>query len=149
MILESIFDFHSKKNMVNRTQLCNLEIWNKEILSLSKSSGVITEDILLLKDKRCNNSSIKWGRYPYVAIYCFEKIVDIPRNPFIFSQDASPSKIPDWDFNWSTYHEICTRCGSWNYKCAWSTDKFVRKMMLLRKSESSLQKASSSTEGFF
>ena len=38
-----------KRNMLNRTRLCNLKIWIKETLSLSKARGVIRENILLLK----------------------------------------------------------------------------------------------------
>ena len=38
-----------KVNTVNRTQVCNLKIWVKEKLSLSKARVVITENILLLK----------------------------------------------------------------------------------------------------
>ena len=37
-----------KVNTVNRTQVCNLKIWVKEKLSLSKARVVITENILLL-----------------------------------------------------------------------------------------------------
>ena len=40
------------------------------MLSLSKARGVITENISLLRYlKICSNSSIKWGRYPYVTYY--------------------------------------------------------------------------------
>ena len=45
-----------------------------------KAKGVITENVLQLKIlKTGNNSSIKWGRCPYVIAHCLEKIVDIPR----------------------------------------------------------------------
>ena len=36
--------------------------------------------------------------------------------------------------------EFYTRLGIWNCTSVWSTDKFIRKLMLLRKNESSLEK---------
>ena len=38
-----------KINMLSGTQVCNLNVWFKETLSLSKARELITENILLLK----------------------------------------------------------------------------------------------------
>ena len=69
---------------------------------------------------------------------------------FIVSRDISPigSKVPDRKFSWSDDHEFYTKLEFWNSKSMWSTDKFVTKLLLLRKNKSSLEK-NSVTEGFF
>ena len=61
--------------------------------------------------------------------------------PFIESRNSSPmNKVPDREFYWSAYHEFYTRLGIWNCRSVWSTDKFMRKLILLRENESSLEK---------
>ena len=61
--------------------------------------------------------------------------------PFIFSRDISPigNKVPDREFYWSANYEFYSRFGIWNCKSVWSADRFVRKLILLRKNESSLE----------
>ena len=61
---------------------------------------------------------------------------------FIVSRDTSPieNKVPGRELYWNTDHEFFTRLGIWNCRSVWSTDKFVRKLILLRKNESSLGK---------
>ena len=68
--------------------------------------------------------------------------------PFIDSRDTSPvgNKVSDWKFFWSADHDFYTILRIWNHKSVWSTDKFVRKLILQCKNESSLKKI---TEGFF
>ena len=39
------------RNMANRTQVCNLKVWIKETLSLSKVRGVIAENIIKTSKK--------------------------------------------------------------------------------------------------
>ena len=55
--------------------------------------------------------------------------------PFIASRDISPirNKVPDLECCCSTDHEFYSRMGIWNCKTVWSADKFVKKLMLLRK----------------
>ena len=62
--------------------------------------------------------------------------------PFIFSRDISPigNKVPDREFYWSANYEFYSRFGIWNCKSVWPADRFVRKLILLRKNESSLEK---------
>ena len=48
-ILETSFFFDVEKNMLNRTQVCNLEIWIEETFTLLKEKGIITENMLLSK----------------------------------------------------------------------------------------------------
>ena len=61
--------------------------------------------------------------------------------PFIGSRKTSPmNKVPDREFYWSAHHEFYTRLGIWNCSSVWSTDKFMRKLILLRENESSLEK---------
>ena len=52
-----------KGNMLNRTQVCNLNIWIKGTLSLSKARGVITENILLLKYQKQAITAALNGQY--------------------------------------------------------------------------------------
>ena len=101
------------------------------------------EYILIEISKTGNDRSIKWKRCSYVVTYCLEEIVDIPSVAFYCqSRDISPigNKVPDLDFYGSVNHEFYTRLGIWNCKSVWSTDKFLKKLMLLRKKESSLKK---------
>ena len=61
---------------------------------------------------------------------------------FIVSQDISPigNKVPYREFYWNADHEFYSRLGIVKSKPVWSADKFVRKLMLLPKNESSLEK---------
>ena len=89
-----------------------------------------------------NNSSINGERCPYVVTYCLEKIVDMPSVAFIVSRDISPigNNVDDREFYLSVDHELYTRLGIENCTSVWSPDKFVRKLMLVGKSD---------TEAFF
>ena len=49
------------------------------------------------------------------------------------------NKFPDREFYWTIDQGFYSRLGIYNYKSVWSADKFYRKLMLLRKSESSLE----------
>ena len=62
--------------------------------------------------------------------------------PFIVSRDISliGNTVPDQEFYWSAHHEFYTRLGIWNGRSVWSTDRFVRKFILLHKNESFLEK---------
>ena len=102
--------------LANRTQVCNLEIWIKKTLSLPKLRGVIRENIIMEISKTGNNSSIKWGRCPYVVTYCLEKIMDIPSSAFFVSRAISSIENSDRKFCWSADLEFCTRLGIWNCK---------------------------------
>ena len=86
--------------------------------------------------KAGNSKTTKWGRYIYVVTYCLEKIVDTPSAAFYFQFRDPPlisNKVPDLEFYWRTDHEFYISLGISNCKSVWSTDKFVRKMMLLCK----------------
>ena len=71
--------------------------------------------------------------------------------PFIFSRYISPigNKVPDREFYWSANYEFYSRFGIWNCKSVWSADRFVRKLILLGKNESSLEKKAASLKDFF
>ena len=62
--------------------------------------------------------------------------------PFNVIRDISPirNKVPDREFCWSVDHEFYSRLGIWNCASVWSTEKFVWKLTILRKNESSLEK---------
>ena len=59
-----------------------------------------------------------------------------------FSLDTSSiaKKILDYEFDWAVGHEFYYGLGIRNCKSAWSADKFDKKLMLLRKNQSSLEK---------
>ena len=61
---------------------------------------------------------------------------------FIVSRDISPirNKVLDREFCWSVNDEIYSRLKIWNCTLVWSADKFVWKLISLRKNESSLEK---------
>ena len=70
--------------------------------------------------------------------------------PFIINRDISSigNKVPDREFYWSVDHEFYSRLGIWNCKSAWSAEKFLRKLMLLRRNESSSEQKTVSLKGF-
>ena len=138
--------------MANKTQVCNLKIWIKEIFSLSKARGVITENILLLKYQKQAITSALNGKDAFMLLptalrkSCIYQVL-----AFIVSQVTTPiwNKAPGREFYWSADHEFYTRLVIWNCKSVWSTDKFVWKLMLLRKNESSLDEKTISLKDFF
>ena len=50
------------------------------------------------------------------------------------------TNVPDGEFYWCADHEFYARLGMWNCKSVWPSDKFVRKLMLMHKHESSIAK---------
>ena len=62
--------------------------------------------------------------------------------PLFVSKETWPvrNKVPNREFYWSADHEFYIRLRNWNRKSVWCAGKFVRKIMLLSKSESSLEK---------
>ena len=50
------------------------------------------------------------------------------------------NNVTGWEFYWSDGHEFYPRLGICNWKSVWSTDKFVRKLIILGKNESPLEK---------
>ena len=68
---------------------------------------------------------------------------------FTVSRNTSPigNKVPDREFNWSNDHEFYTRLGI--SRSVWSTGKFVKKLILLRKNKSSLEKKTVLLKDFF
>ena len=68
--------------------------------------------------------------------------MDMPSVAFIVSRDISPigNNVDDREFYLSVDHELYTRLGIENCTSVWSPDKFVRKLMLVGKSD---------TEAFF
>ena len=114
----------TKRNKANRTQVCNLK---KETLLLSKVGIVVTtattaalnwEDVLMLLPTALKKS---WN-IRSVAFHC------------------KSGHFTDREFYWSADHEFYTRLGIWNGRSVWSTDRFVRKFILLHKNESFLEK---------
>ena len=89
-----------------------------------------------------NNSDIKWTRCPCIVTYCLEKIMDIPTvfpSLSVWGTSQIENKIADRKFYWSSDQEFSARLGVWNYKSAWSVDKFVRKFMIFSKNSSSVR----------
>ena len=115
--------------MASKTQLFHLKIWIEEILSLSKARGVITENMTLLKyQKRAITAALN-GKDALILLFTvLEKLWIYQVLPFVVSRNALP------------IIKFFSRLGIWNYKPVWSADKFVWKLMLLRKSESYLEK---------
>ena len=103
--------------MANRTQVYRFTTWVKETLLSSKARGVITKNITELS-KTSNNIDIRWGRCPYVATYCLDKIMDIAS---AVVQDTSPTgnKVLDRDSYWSVDFEFCFILVIENWKSLW------------------------------
>ena len=110
---------------------------NQGIIIIAKSERSNYRKYIVTKIAKAGNSkTTKWGRYIYVVTYCLEKIVDTPSAAFYFQFRDPPlisNKVPDLEFYWRTDHEFYISLGISNCKSVWSTDKFVRKMMLLCK----------------
>ena len=98
-----------KVNTVNRTQVCNLKIWVKEKLSLSKARGVITENILLLKYQKqaitaaLNVQYNQWNIRNNILMLlptALRKLWIYQMLTFIVSRDISPiwNKVLDREF---------------------------------------------------
>ena len=91
-----------KRNMANKTQVCNLKVWIKETLSLSKVKGVIAENILLMKyQKQVISATLKGERCPYIVTYCYLlKSWIYQVLPFIVSWDTSANRsiVSNWEF---------------------------------------------------
>ena len=70
--------------------------------------------------------------------------------PFIASWGNSPigNKVSDREFYWCADHEFYSRLGISNCKSIKFANKFVKKFMLLRKNESSLENKTISLEDF-
>ena len=71
------------KNVADRPQICNVEIWNKQKLSMLKARGflyiILYSKYMLLKyQKQTIAAELNGGRCPYVSTYCLGSIVDIP-----------------------------------------------------------------------
>ena len=137
--------------MLSKTQVCILKIWIKETLSLSKVRGAITVDILLLKyqkqavtavlNSQYNQSNTKNNTH-MVLPNALRKSWMYQMLLFIVSRVISPirNKVRDREFHWSVDHEFYFRLGIWNCTSVCSTDKFVWKLMILCKNDSSLEK---------
>ena len=98
-----------KVNTVNRTQVCNLKIWVKEKLSLSKARVVITENILLLKYQKqaitaaLNVQYNQWNIKNNILMLlptALRKLWIYQMLTFIVSRDISPiwNKVLDREF---------------------------------------------------
>ena len=159
-----------KRNRANRTQVCNLKIWIKETLLLSKARVVVTENILLLNP---HSGYVKIDAYLLQFLFKYKKqatiaelnledvLILLPTAlkkswiyqvlSFIVNRDTLliGNKVPDWKFYWSADYKFYSRLGIWNCRSVWSTDKFVRKLILLRKNESFLEKKNSFIKIFF
>ena len=129
--------------MVNKTQVCNLKIWIKETLSLSKAREVISENIILLKYQKDAITAALNGKDALMLwlttlteSWIYQALL------FIVSRDTSqtPHLSSWWRFYWCADHEFYARLGMWNCKSVWPSDKFVRKLMLMHKHESSIAK---------
>ena len=149
-----------KRNWAIRTQVCNLKIWIKETLLLSKTRVVVTENILSLNphsgyvkiDSFLLQFLFKYKKQATIAALNGENVFMLLPTAlkksfiyqvllFIVSRETSPigNKVPDWEFYWSTDDEFYTRLEIWNCRSVCSTDKFGRKLILLCKNESSLE----------
>ena len=98
-----------KVNTVNRTQVCNLKIWVKKKLSLSKARVVITENILLLKYQKqaitaaLNVQYNQWNIKSNILMFlptALRKLWIYQMLTFIVSRDISPiwNKVLDREF---------------------------------------------------
>ena len=129
--------------MVNKTHVCNLKIWIKETLSLSKTRGVISENIILLKYQKDAITAALNGKDTLMLwLTTLRESRIYQALLFIVSRDTSqtPHLSSWWRFYWCADHEFYARLGMWNCKSVWPSDKFVRKLMLLHKHESSIAK---------
>ena len=103
---------------------------NQGIIIIAKSERSNYRKYIVTKIAKAGNSkTTKWGRYIYVVTYP-------PSAAFYFQSRDPPllsNKVPHLEFYWRTDHEFYISLGISNCKSVWSTDKFVRKMMLLCK----------------
>ena len=69
------------KNVADRIQICNVEIWNMQKLSMLKARGflyIILYSKYMKYQKQTIAAALNGGRCPYVSTYCLGNIVDIP-----------------------------------------------------------------------
>ena len=108
-----------------------------------KVRRVIAEIILLLKYKKWGITAALIGKDALMLLLTvLRKSWICQVLPFIVSRDISPigNNVDDREFYLSVDHELYTRLGIGNCTSVWSPDKFVRKLMLVGKSD---------TEAFF
>ena len=148
-----------KRNRANRAQVYNLKIWVKETLLLSKARVVVTENILyphsgyVKIDAYLLQFLPKYKKQATIAELNLEDVLILLPTAlkkswiyqvlcFTVSRDILPigNKVPDWKFYWSADYKFYNRLEIWNCRSVWSTDKFVRKLILLRKNESFLER---------
>ena len=145
------FDCFWQVNKANRIQVCNLKIWIKETL-LPKARVVVTENVLLFKYQTQATIPALIGEDVLLLLpTALKKSWIYEALPFIVNWDTLPigNKVSDWEFYWSADHDFYTRLGIWNCRSVWSTDKFVRKLILLRKNENSWEKKTVLLKDFF
>ena len=68
------------KNVADRIQICNVEIWNMQKLSMLKARGflyIILYSKYMKYQKQTIAAALNGGRCPYVSTYCLGNIVDI------------------------------------------------------------------------
>ena len=141
-MLQSI-NLRWKKNMTNRTQVCNVKIWTEEPLALLKMRGVITENMLSLKSQKHATTGALNGEDVLMLLPTASGISWIYQVlPFVVTRDTSPigNKISDREFYWSAAREFYFWLWIWNCKSPWFVDKYIRKLMLKRKYKSYLEK---------
>ena len=109
---------------------------------MPKTRVVVIENILLFKyQKQATIAALNGEDVLMLLPTVLKKSWIYQVLPFIVTWDTSPivNKVD---------HEFHTRLGIWNCRSVWSTDKFVRKLILLPKNENSSEKKSF-TERFF
>ena len=109
---------------------------------MSKARGVITENVLLLKyQKQAITATLNRADALMFLLTSLGKSRIYQVLLFIISRVtlSSGNKFLDREFYWSADHEFYSRLGIWYCKLIWSGDKFVWKLILLHKSESSLK----------
>ena len=127
-----------KRNMLNRTQVCNLKIWIEETLSLSKARRVITENILLLKYQKQIIAALN-SQYNQISKTILLCCYLMPRENRGYTKCCLLLSVGAFHRS-SVDHEFFSRLEIWNCTSVWSADKFIWELMLLCKTESSLEK---------
>ena len=122
-----------KRNRANSTQKWNLKIWIKETWLLSKARIVVTENILLFKyRKKATIAALNGEDVLMLLRTALKKLWIYQVLHFVVSRDTSliGNKVPDQKFYWCADHEFYIRLRVWNCRSVWSTDKFVKKLIL-------------------
>ena len=143
LISWSPLGFHTERKF-GKQWLCNVEIWIEETLTLLKVRRVVTEITLLLKYQKQTVAGVLMEKMPSCCCYrlsledrgytkCCPLLLD-----WTFHRS---NKITYHEFYWRAGHEFYYGLGIWNCK-SW-------KLMLLRKSKSSLEKGIFSPKKFF